>query len=653
MWLNAIFVDLKYYQFLSDIRILGHSLEKLRDVVEQYERQNTSAEWFRRAQRQDSSERLWARLTGDFLQTLEECHSLLDRHNYLRNGRSKFSSNIRWWLTAEGAVDNLMARLKFHIDAVQWYTKPSEFQAAVQNAIEVQDLRRRMENLQRLIVNGPEKSRNLRYLVLSEELRQNFETALRDTGPKWVENESDWPLQEAFDSLAFHFAAGTVRFNPTLETGRIPDRIQYLELAKSIWVSDKIKQSPHFQGVGLESLWTDRMRQFEDDVRGQLHRFEAGELEKPEEQSLLEIGPEFFSVSDRSQDDTNPLDAGQPGPHEEKILEIELPSDAAHRQSTLLVFRENDTDYRLVTSTKQGDTLVTQYDKEIEINIERHRLVPAYNNPFSGQTPRYNLLLYNEKGRKAKEFVCRSKGDIQKLQRALTGYRVHHDMSITRWCINGSDRPGDFGKGVVQLWQYKPLATTIETASATSNRASSIGYSSPPIAELPSPAIPSTNSFYSRGEGIDVGKSNEFIGYDGFPNTPVAGVQTHPGSRAVSFAQGNRRWTSLSGSTKGDSFPAAFAWQAVSKSGHPSSKSPTGSNHLRRLSSAVSTTTSVSQKSMTSPVRGPRGDAIQLSKAEPPVLLIMTMFKKRFSFVHLTCESILGKQRMNTLANSR
>ena len=334
------------------------------------------------------------------------------------------------------------------------------------------------------MINGPEQSQNLSANVVSNELKGRLESEFQRNRPSWSVEGSEWPLREAFGALAFHFAGSTVRFNPASDLVNVPTLSQYVDLAKSIWILEEIKKGHHFQAAGTESIWADRMRQFEDNIRAQLHRFEAGELDKPLTQELLELPTCYYFISSGDNQDPNPLNAGESGPLEEKILEIQLPSDSSNRESALLVFRQNETDFRLVTSTKQADTLVAQYDKEVELNMDRHRLVPAYGNPFQGSSPRYNMLSYNERGRMPKEFVFFNHEDIKKLQRALTGYRVHHDMPVARWRINGSERLGDSGKGVLQLWQFKPLPPM----SATSPSEFSVGNSS-----MASPGSPSTS----------------------------------------------------------------------------------------------------------------------------------------------------------------
>ena len=525
----------------------------------------------------DAAERLWPQLTGDFHKTLQECDSLLSRHGSLQTGRTNVSSNFRWWLSAEGAVDSLMARVRWHITKVEFYTRPSEFDAIIRNGIEVQQLRRQVARLERLMINGLAQSENLSATVVSNELKEKFELEFRRKRPSWSVEGSEWPLKEAFGALAFHFAAGTVNFNPAPGLSNVPELSQYVDLAKSIWILDEIKKSHHFQAAGTESIWADGMRHFEDDVRAQLHRFEVGELETPSTLELLQLPTSYYSISSGDRIDSNPLSAGEAGPLEKKILEIQLPSDSSNRESSLLVFRENEAYFRLVISTKQADTLLAQYDKEIEINMDRNRLVPAYRNPFQGSSPRYNMLLYNERGGRPKELVFFNHEDTKKLQRALTGYRVHHDMPVAHWCINGSKKLGDSGKGILQLWQFKPLPPM----SATSPSGFSDGDSS-----VESPRSPLTR----------------------IPVTP--------------------RYDSFITAQMDQSCPLVASSTAESNGSHGS----------RRTSSAISGRTMMSQSSVMSPVRGSHSDGVEFSKPELPVLMILTFCNQRYSFIHLTCK---------------
>lgn len=179
------------------------------------------------------------------------------------------------------------------------------------------------------------------------------------------------------------------------------------------------------------------------------------------------------------------------------MVDIQLPSDSSSCESALIVFRQGEVDFRLVTSTKQVDTLVTQHDKDIDVDMARDRLVPAYGNPFSSSSPRHNLLIYNYQGKKPKEFAFSNREEAEKLQRALTDYRVHHDMPVSRWCINASKKPAESGVGVLQLWQFKPLPPLEARRGSTASAASSLdGDPLSPVSSLRSRGARTSDSSY-------------------------------------------------------------------------------------------------------------------------------------------------------------
>ena len=587
----------------------------------------------------------WPQLIEDFYQTLQECNSFLSRHGYLRNGRSNVSSNLRWWL-AEGDLKNLKARLKYHIRIVEFYTRPYEFDSNVGIGSEIRQLRRQVAISGRPILDVPEQPHPLGAHMLPDGLRAKLDTEFQTNSPSWSVKGNELPLKEASKALALHFARGTVEFSPSLE-GSVPDLLQYLEFAKSIWLMEEIKKSNDFKAADPESLFADDMRKLEDIIRRQIRRFEAGELEKPSTQRLLELPNKHYAISNGKEEDPDPLNAGEAGPLEQKILDIQLTSDDTNRESALLVFSENGPDFRLVTTTKQVDAMGARYDKDVEVNMNRHRLVPAYCNPFRGPSPRYNVIIYDERGRKPREFVFEKPEDVKKLQRALTGYRVHHDMPVARWCVNDGKKPGESGKGVLQLWQFKPLPPVAATGPSNSSDAnSSIGSPGSPGPNSCSPKPP----LLKRGDSAATEKQNEdrieFIGGSGSPTPFAAGKTRRHGSRTSSFAgimnvqasDGRHQLAGFSGTTGSNSSGSTPKGRPFSQATSVGTKSNHGSQELRRYSSAVSSGTLMSQSSVTSPVRGPQSDGTEFLKPELPVLVIMTLCNSRYSFLHLTCK---------------
>ena len=635
----AFLTAVKYQHFINDIRALGDSLERLSTVLQQYERQYPRREWHSRSLQIDAADSLWPQLTGDFYQTLKECDTLLARHGHLRNGRPRITSNLRWWMSAEGAVDNLIARLRFHTQKVEFYSAPSQFDAVIRHGRDLQQLRRQVANLERMMIHGAEQSSSPWSDVLPPSLEAKFGFEFDRNRPSWSLENMRWPLKESFEAFTFHFARGTVKFSPSTELGNVPDLVQHLNLAKSVWILEKIRQSSIFRAANTESRWADYMREFEDDLRGQLNRFEIGELCKPPEQQLLELPGSEFAIKTGEETNAHLLDAGTAGPLEEMILQVDLISEFSDRESSLSVFRETDSDFRFMTSTRRADSLTASHDQDVEIDMDRHRLVPAYANPTQASRPRHNLLVFNEKGKKPKVFDFLDSKDVKKLQRALTGFRVHHDMPVSRWCINGSERPGDVGRGMLQLWQFKPLPPISSSLSPTSDTTSSSekSRSSAPNCGLsmPLPVMPSELAAVDA----EIDDSVDFLGWPGFPNAPAASGSTRSGLRTSSFGASaspqyheGRRPTGLSNTTRYSGTQASRSYSFESKS---AARPRNGSQETQNHSRGASGTTAATRTSVMSPVKGPRGDGIELVKPQLPALVIFTICSGKYSFLHL------------------
>ena len=142
-------------KFIIIIKVLGQSLKRLDGVVRRYENQDSHREWH------NDARNVWLQLTVDFCLTLQECDELLTRNGYLRSGRTNVAFNLRWWLSAEGAVDNQMAKLRFHIIKVGFYTDPAVLDSIVGTRNETQLLRRDVARLERLLTSGPEQVPNV------------------------------------------------------------------------------------------------------------------------------------------------------------------------------------------------------------------------------------------------------------------------------------------------------------------------------------------------------------------------------------------------------------------------------------------------------------------------------------------------------------
>ena len=578
---------------------MGNGLNRLKDVVEAAERQYPRREWQTHAHHFDEREIIWGQVTGDFYKTLQECEDLVARHG--RNGRTRAFANLNWGFSTESQVDNLLAKIKFHITKVEYYATPSKFEILIRHGRDLQQLRRQVANLERRIVHGDGPPMTLWAHVIPAELKAELERQFNTNRPSWLTEGSGWSLKEGLEALFFHFAKGTVNFNPTPTLGNVPDIQQFLSLAKAIWILERVKESQHFKTSSTESIWADDMRELEDDLRGQLHRFETGELVIPPAEGMLGLPSDLYTFTKGNSTDPDRPDAVAAGPLGEQLLQLDLLPDSSNSESSLFVLRESDFDFSFVVSTTQTDALGAPRLSEVEISMDKHRLVPIYASPTQTRPPRNSMMIFNDRGERAREYAFHEPADVRTLQRALTGYRVHHDMPLSSWRLNGSEQTTHLRGGTLQLWQYKALQPmSALTPSKASNTASSTESPRSPVPSQSSASsadLMSAQLQHSRRSSVfsnRAGNGNIIENRSGLPLSNVSNTRDKPKANSL---------------------------------------------ETRRRSSTMSSTIQNSNSSILSHVQGPRNNGIQALKPEPPVLVIFTMYEEKYSFLHLTRQS--------------
>ena len=651
--------DVKYAKFRQDINSLGDSLGQLESII------NNANSQVSHSHHLGVALRVLPDVTGDFRQTLHDCERLLRNHAGLQRGRSNVLENFGWWTAAERDVCSLRERVKFHVTKVAFIAKPFETQLLLGIRRDVQQLRRDVAHLTGIVTNGVDQTRNasnppfLDSVVLPDYILTRFTIAFNVNRPVCFEEKGDWPLKEGFDALVFHFSKSTIEFNSRPELGQnIPEGPQYLNLLKCIWIMEQLKSSFYFTNAGTDSLWADYMRGLEDEIRIQFRRFEARQLVAPMQDVISILPDSDYSIWVVEGPPLRPLDMAEQRPLEEKILELSLPQSSGTRQSSLTVFRKSDTQFRLVTTTKRADNPMFHHAEGFHVDMTSTRLIPSYATPNERISVTNNIALCNDKGQSPEWISLSDSTGIASLQRALIGYRVHHDMSNFSWCVNGSKEEGDWGDGRLQLWQPKPLPEILpdRAIQSTSRNVSVSTFGLPQLdfgSNLFSPELADLNSdqvrngrppttFAERPTPIAVNSTSISNGVaEPSTSTPYQMpwnaepiTAAHPLSPDSSHSAGAQSPLSSPSSSR-------FGWRPP----HPTSTENTWSSDqkpdLKRHSTGRSSTTMVTRSSIASPVNGPDGDGVELFRPEVPVLVIFTMCRARYTFLHIKREQHL------------
>ena len=487
-------------------------------------------------------------------------------------------------------------------------------------------------------------------VALPENILNRFTIAFNVDRPVCFEERNDWPLKEGFDALVFHFSKSTIEFNSRPELGQnIPEGPQYLNLLKCIWIMKKLKSSSYLAEAGTDSLWADYMRSLEDEIRIQFRRFETRQLITPTQDVISILPDSYYSIWVTEGPSLRQLDMAEQRPLEEKILELSLPQSYGTRQSSLTVFRKSDTQFRLVTTTKRPDNPMFYHAEGFYVDMTSTRLIPSYAAPNEKSSVTNNIVLCNDKGQFPEWISLSDSAAITSLQRALMGYRVHHDMSNLSWCINGSTEEGEWGHGRLQLWQSKPLPEILPNREIQSTNGRNAS-----VSALGLPQLDFGSSFFSptlAELGPDQGKNGrpqaifaERKASIAVNSTSISNVATEPSNSTSSQMPWNGDSMTAHPSFSHSSYSTSaqsplnspslskYGWEPPGPISKGASWSPDVKSDQKRRSSGRS------NSSIASPVNGPQGDGVELLRPEVPVLIIFTMCRAKYTFLHIKRE---------------
>lgn len=420
-------------------------------------------------------------VTGDFKQTLLDCQTLLSDNSKFQRSPANFVENVAWHSSTERDVNSLRERVHLQMVKVNFIAKPFEIQLLLGIRRELQQLRKEVAAIRTLLDWDPAQTRDpvnptnheLCFLV-PDILSERFRKALAAKDPESSRVGDGMPLKEGFDALVYHFARSTVDFKPSPGTGQdVPDE-QYLNLLKSRWIIERLKESTYFLSLSPDSLWGEYMRELEDGLRNELVRFQEGGLPPTPLNMLSGLPDHCFSIWLDDASPPRPAALNEHRPSEEKILELALQSGYSTHPSTLTIFRKSDTVLRLVSATKDSQNESYHCEESVDVNMVQTSLIPIFAASQDNSKVNNNVLLCNQ-GQETKSYNLRNLADVAVFQRALTGFRVSHDMSNISWHIEFDKLrlSGISGKARLQFWHLKALPKMQQSQDTESSEGSS------------------------------------------------------------------------------------------------------------------------------------------------------------------------------------
>ena len=454
-----------------------------------------------------------SQVTGDFLRTLQDCERLLSENSKFERTKAVFVDNLAWHNSTEREIKNLRQRVHFHQTKISFIAKPLEVPLLLGIHSEVKGIRRDVAELKGILVNdtartpGSDSSTSSEeFSALPPDLALRFTKALSVNMPGTFQVQDDLPLSEGFDALIFHFAGSTVNIKPNPGPGQnVPEDPQYLNLIKSKWILERLKESTHFRSVGQESLWAECAREIEGSIREELSRFQRGDLSAPPFEVLSRLPENFFNIWVDEEAPPHPAALTEERPLEEKILELDLPNPYRTRQSTLTIFRKSHVGFRLVSTTKDDQNKDFSSEESVDVSMDHIRLIPTFAVSKDSSSAINNVVLCGNHSQ-LRSYTLRDTTEVALFQRALTGFRVFHEMLDIKWCIEYQSfgRRGISGSARLQLWHLKPLPRILPPSESPAAGNTHAPIKSPNLRRFwtSGTSQPSGTAIGSRGDGV-------------------------------------------------------------------------------------------------------------------------------------------------------
>ena len=495
---------MKYFRFGREIQLLGKNLERLEKIVR-------NAEY----QREDACVDVTAgpvnslpEVIGDFRQTLKDCEKLLSDHTRFRRSPANFVDNVAWHSSTERAVNSLRQRVQFHMLKISFILKPLEVHLLSNIHHELQLIKKDVAALRAIFDwdtaqighTANTRAQDTKFVV-PVELADHFANAAAVLNKASYFPQDGFPIKEGFGAAVVHFSRSTRGVMPSPGLAQdLSEEERYLNLIKTKWIVDRLKENALLQSHGLESSWSNYVTELEQEVHNELCRLNESNFRAPSLESIIRLPDSCFSIWIDEEANLRRVALTDHRPSEEKILELPLEDPYTNNKATLMVFRNTETSFRLVTAFKDDKNDFSNCQESVDVNTNITRLIPRFAAPTATTTTTNNNILICSNSRDAKWYSLRNIDHLAQIQRALTGYRVSHDVSTVSWHIefNKFCKPGISGKARVQLWQLKPLPKISPPLSpgSISEVDSSSSSSLNPYASL---GVPNLKRFWTSG----------------------------------------------------------------------------------------------------------------------------------------------------------
>jgi hypothetical protein len=393
-------------------------------------------------------------LVGDIKKTIDEAKDVAISHIKIQKNTSGFIHNVVWAAHAEAKVDILRKTMQFHAQKIFLVIEPVNLKLLTTIDGKMDEMLEKLNELLGHITGIPPYSPP----ELAGWLNTKFREALFTNQPTKFNQLSSVPLTEGFDALYLHYRESTCAFRDPETAEQTVE--QYLNLLKCQWLMNVLRNGDKFQRAG--PLYPRLIKQIEQRIikehqRRDIVRFQDAELKKVNPTAFL-IWPPKQVVDVRN--------ITYPNNGEHIILRLTLPTPLVGEKDSAVVFRTGPTTLRI--AKRSINSSGNPYYENEHYNIHQDVLVPFYaiaEDPASNRQsttiplqPLSSISIYRGNATGAIDYSLSNDLDVYNFQRAVTGYQVVFDKTVT-WAIKQSGAFGHLsrGHGRMQIWHWKPL----------------------------------------------------------------------------------------------------------------------------------------------------------------------------------------------------
>ena len=462
----------EFTEFLSDVETLHRTLKEVEKAL-------TPPEGGR-AELGLDSEFLQATLKESQI-TLNACEYLIDHNRHFKRSNG-YVVNIVWAITVAEHVRQQQDRLQICFHKANFVlSRKGEAEIMRNQELMMESMQAQHAELRELIQNlGPrrEDSQAIQHLASVDLVSDAISQRFANSGSTEL-IEVQMTISQRLDAVQLFYQQSTQSFVAEPPLGMRPSPTQYLNLLKTIWLMDSIKNDPRLQRYRQDPFNAAWAHVLDWRIKVQALRFlnRQNTLERIGDEQLLRQNESEFVVNPWQPDKTNDLGPMDAGAGEVLLMAKPLKARDPTRVEELRVFRLSKDRLRLARATSKPNQAQQVNTTVYAVGIDHRRIClhPIY--ALALASPPSVTWKASTSDHTIQELAFDTVNDARAFQELVTNFDIRYDspaLKGARMKCRSLDGQGRVvaGAGRIQIWKPQPRLTDTETMSTGTSAAS-------------------------------------------------------------------------------------------------------------------------------------------------------------------------------------